>query len=113
MPWNNSPETRATITRLLVQAGVRPTPLTVDALVQLFNGFTKEGKMINDEWYEESLLHVRKQLETVIRDINEDVAFKDTPFDRRQAIRRLNYAINIIALADENDLVGFDGDCDG
>nr|DAM65388.1 MAG TPA: hypothetical protein [Caudoviricetes sp.] len=41
MPWNNSPETRATITRLLVQAGVRPTPKTVDALVQLFNGMER------------------------------------------------------------------------
>lgn len=69
--------------------------------------------MINDEWYEESLLHVRKQLETVIRDINEDVAFKDTPFDRRQAIRRLNYAINVIALADEDNLIDLDGDMDG
>lgn len=69
--------------------------------------------MINDEWYDESLLHVRKQLETVIRDINEDVAFKDRPFDRRQAIRRLNYAINVIALADEDDLIDLDGDRDG
>lgn len=44
MPWNNSPETRESVTRLLIQAGVRPTPETVDALVRLFNGFTKEGK---------------------------------------------------------------------
>lgn len=69
--------------------------------------------MINEEWYEKSLLHARNQLDAVVRGIDEDVRFKGMPLDRRQAIRRLNYAINVIALADEDDTIDLDGDRDG
>lgn len=69
--------------------------------------------MKNREWYMESLLHAQKQLGVIIRDIERGIAVKNMPLDRRQAIRRLNYAINIIALADEDNPIDLDGDWDG
>lgn len=69
--------------------------------------------MKNREWYVESLLHAQKQLGVVIRDIERGIALEKMPLDRRQAIRRLNYAINIIALADEDNPIDPEGDWDG
>ncbi|MGX7906675.1 hypothetical protein ACVNSK_10610 [Corynebacterium propinquum] len=69
--------------------------------------------MKNREWYVESLLHAQKQLGVIIRDIERGIAVKSMPLDRRKAIRRLNYAINIIALADEDNPIDPEGDWDG
>ncbi|MCT1819391.1 hypothetical protein M3B96_10615 [Corynebacterium propinquum] len=69
--------------------------------------------MKDENWYEKSLNYAKTQLSTVIRDIEEDVVFNDMRLDRAQAIGRLNIAINVLALADSEDLFDLDGDLDG
>lgn len=69
--------------------------------------------MKDENWYEKSLNYAKTQLSTVIRDIEEDVVFSDMHLDRAQAIGRLNIAINVLALADSEDLFDLDGDLDG
>lgn len=69
--------------------------------------------MKNRHWYEQALGEVTKNLELVCRDIDDDIIADRSKLDRRNAIRKLTFAIHLLALADEDDLIDLDSDLDG